>query len=61
MLITKKNKKQGLQFDFRGSPSSAICEHILQSLSYNKIKKNAPYPCNVTTIKTTDLCSLKQF
>lgn len=39
MLITKKNKKQGLQFDFRGSPSSAICEHILQSLSYNKIKK----------------------
>lgn len=31
-VSNKKNK--GLQSDFQGSPSSAVCEHILQSLSW---------------------------
>lgn len=33
-VSNKKSKNKGLQSDFQGSPSSAVCEHILQSLSW---------------------------
>lgn len=33
-VSNKKSKNKRLQSDFQGSPSSAVCERILQSLSW---------------------------